>query len=47
MKVGTPTFDQLQILATVVECDSFAAAGCRLNRATSAIAYVLISGGRA
>lgn len=39
MKVGTPTIDQLQILATVVECGSFAAAGRRLNRATSAIAY--------
>jgi DNA-binding transcriptional LysR family regulator len=39
MKVGTPTLDQLQILATVVECGSFAAAGRRLNRATSAIAY--------
>jgi len=39
MNVGTPTFDQLQILATVVECGSFAAAGRRLNRATSAITY--------
>jgi DNA-binding transcriptional LysR family regulator len=39
MKVGTPTVDQLQILATVVECGSFAGAGRRLNRATSAIAY--------
>src|SRR5215471_11378896 len=39
MKVGTPTLDQLQILAAVVECGSFAAAGRRLNRATSAIAY--------
>ncbi|MGY8676637.1 LysR family transcriptional regulator [Bradyrhizobium sp. UFLA05-153] len=39
MKVGTPTIDQLQILATVVDCGSFAAAGRRLNRATSAIAY--------
>jgi DNA-binding transcriptional LysR family regulator len=39
MNVGIPTFDQLQILATVVECGSFAGAGRRLNRATSAIAY--------
>ena len=39
MKVGIPTVDQLQILATVVECGSFAAAGRRLHRATSAIAY--------
>jgi len=39
MKVGTPTVDQLQILATVVECGSFAGAGRRLTRATSAIAY--------
>jgi len=39
MKVGAPTVDQLQILATVVECGSFAGAGRRLNRATSAIAY--------
>ncbi|MCA1457087.1 LysR family transcriptional regulator [Bradyrhizobium sp. BRP22] len=39
MQVGTPTFDQLQILATVADCGSFTAAGRRLNRATSAIAY--------
>jgi len=39
MKMGTPTVDQLQILATVVECGSFAGAGRRLTRATSAIAY--------
>ena len=39
MKVGTPTIDQLQILLMVTECGSFAAAGRRLNRATSAISY--------
>jgi DNA-binding transcriptional LysR family regulator len=39
MKVGIPTLDQLQILAAVVECGSFAAAGRRLSRATSAITY--------
>ncbi len=39
MKVGVPTLDQLKILATVVECGSFASAGRHLNRATSAITY--------
>jgi DNA-binding transcriptional LysR family regulator len=34
-----PTFDQLRIFLTVVETGSFAAAGRRLNRATSAISY--------
>lgn len=36
---GLPTFDQLQIFLTVVESGSFAAAGRRLNRATSVISY--------
>lgn len=36
---GTPTFDQLTIFLTVVETGSFAAAGRRLNRATSVISY--------
>lgn len=36
---GTPTFDQLRIFLTVVETGSFAAAGRRLNRATSVISY--------
>ena len=36
---GTPTFDQLRIFLTVVEAGSFAAAGRRLNRATSVISY--------
>lgn len=36
---GTPTFDQLKIFLTVVETGSFAAAGRRLNRATSVISY--------
>lgn len=39
MQTGTPTFDQLHILATVVDSGSFAAAARRLNRATSAITY--------
>lgn len=36
---GLPTFDQLRIFLTVVEEGSFAAAGRRLNRATSVISY--------
>ncbi len=36
---GTPTFDQLRIFLTVAETGSFAAAGRRLNRATSVISY--------
>jgi DNA-binding transcriptional LysR family regulator len=36
---GTPTFDQLAIFLAVVESGSFAAAGRRLNRATSVISY--------
>lgn len=36
---GDPTFDQLRIFLTVVETGSFAAAGRRLNRATSVISY--------
>jgi len=36
---GVPTFDQLKIFLTVVETGSFAAAGRRLNRATSVISY--------
>lgn len=36
---GTPTFDQLKIFLTVVETGSFAAAGRKLNRATSVISY--------
>lgn len=36
---GTPTFDQLKIFLAVVETGSFAAAGRRLNRATSVISY--------
>lgn len=39
MQVGTPTVDQLQILAAVVDNGSFAAAARKLNRATSAITY--------
>jgi DNA-binding transcriptional LysR family regulator len=36
---GVPTFDQLKIFLTIVETGSFAAAGRKLNRATSAISY--------
>lgn len=36
---GVPTFDQLKILLTVAETGSFAAAGRKLNRATSVISY--------
>src|ERR1700712_447867 len=36
---GTPTYDQLRIFLTVAETGSFAAAGRRLNRATSVISY--------
>ncbi|MBF6601871.1 MAG: LysR family transcriptional regulator, partial [Sphingorhabdus sp.] len=36
---GIPTFDQLKIFLAVVETGSFAAAGRRLNRATSVISY--------
>ncbi|GJD70034.1 LysR family transcriptional regulator [Methylobacterium gnaphalii] len=38
---GTPTFDQLRVFLTVVETGSFAAAGRRLNRATSVISYAI------
>jgi DNA-binding transcriptional LysR family regulator len=38
---GTPTIDQLRVFAAVVEAGSFAAAGRRLGRATSAIAYTI------
>ena len=36
---GTPTLDQLRVFLCVVEAGSFAAAGRRLNRATSVISY--------
>ncbi|WBO23413.1 LysR family transcriptional regulator [Sphingomonas abietis] len=36
---GTPTYDQLRIFLSVVETGSFAAAGRKLNRATSVISY--------
>ena len=39
MEPGTPTFDQLRIFLNVVDTGSFAAAGRRLNRATSVISY--------
>jgi DNA-binding transcriptional LysR family regulator len=39
--VGTPSLDQLQVFLTVVEVGSFAAAGRRLRRATSAVSYTI------
>lgn len=39
MEPGTPTLDQIRVFLTIVETGSFAAAGRRLNRATSVISY--------
>jgi len=39
--LGQPSLDQLQVLLAVVDAGSFAAAGRRLNRATSAISYAI------
>jgi DNA-binding transcriptional LysR family regulator len=39
--VGTPSLDQLQLFLVVVETGSFAAAGRRLGRATSAVSYTI------
>jgi DNA-binding transcriptional LysR family regulator len=39
--IGTPSFDQLRVFLTVVETGSFAAAGRRLSRATSAVSYTI------
>src|SRR5260370_18904038 len=39
--IGTPSLDQLRVFLTVVETGSFAAAGRRLRRATSAISYTI------
>src|SRR5437667_12133428 len=38
---GVPSLDQLTVFLTVVETGSFAAAGRRLGRATSAISYAI------
>jgi len=38
---GTPSLDQLQVFLTVVETGSFAAAGRKLGRATSAVSYAI------
>ena len=38
---GTPSIDQLKVFLTVVEAGSFAAAGRRLGRATSAVRYTI------
>jgi DNA-binding transcriptional LysR family regulator len=38
---GTPNLDQLKVFLTVAETGSFAAAGRRLGRATSAISYAI------
>lgn len=39
--IGTPSLDQLHVFLIVVETGSFAAAGRRLRRATSAISYAI------
>ena len=39
--VGTPSLDQLRVFLAVVETGSFAAAGRRLDRATSAVSYTI------
>jgi DNA-binding transcriptional LysR family regulator len=39
--MGMPSLDQLRVFLTVVETGSFAAAGRRLGRATSAISYTI------
>ncbi|WP_088348150.1 MULTISPECIES: LysR family transcriptional regulator [Rhodomicrobium] len=38
---GLPSLDQLQVFLTVVETGSFAAAGRKLGRATSAVSYAI------
>ena len=38
---GVPSLDQLQVFLTVVETGSFAAAGRKLGRATSAVSYAM------
>jgi len=38
---GTPSLDQLKVFLTVAETSSFAAAGRKLGRATSAISYAI------
>ncbi|QND54647.1 LysR family transcriptional regulator (plasmid) [Phyllobacterium sp. 628] len=40
---GTPSLDQLNVFLAVVEAGSFAAAGRRLGRATSAISYAIVN----
>ena len=39
--LGNLTLAQLRVLVTVVEAGSFAAAACRLNRATSLVSYTI------
>jgi DNA-binding transcriptional LysR family regulator len=39
--LGVPSLDQLAVFLTVVETGSFAAAGRRLGRATSAVSYAI------
>src|SRR4051812_33064992 len=39
--VGTPSLDQLTVFLAVVDAGSFAAAGRRLGRATSAVSYAI------
>jgi Bacterial regulatory helix-turn-helix protein, lysR family len=41
---GLPSIDQLTVFLSVVETGSFAAAGRKLGRATSAISYTIAPG---
>lgn len=43
---GVPSLDQLTVFLTVVEAGSFAAAGRRLGRATSAVSYAITNLGQ-
>ena len=40
---GVPSLDQLTVFLTVAEAGSFAAAGRRLGRATSAVSYAIVN----
>jgi DNA-binding transcriptional LysR family regulator len=41
LRPGAPSLDQLAVFLTVVETGSFAAAGRRFGRATSAVSYAI------
>ena len=42
-RLGVPSLDQLTVFLTVAEAGSFAAAGRRLGRATSAVSYAIVN----